>query len=298
MPATIHPGGVRLRAYSIPRYKRRFRPLSFSRREGAEFVTEPDMILPWHRSDGWARSLALAVCSAALCIPALPRAAYAQAEPPVELAANADLPDAPQPASSLDFAPGRAQPNLASSLLQPPAQTPPPAGPSLGDLGLTPEDTEGSAARQALFDKRTRMLKMHQRLGLITVIPVAAACITAAGAPPKHGDFSNTADRDLHVALGAASVAMYAWTASYAIRAPRVSNEHARGGVKWHKYLIYAHAPGMILTPILGAIAFNQINSGQKVHGIASAHGPVAIITAGSYGAAIIAVSWPIHLKF
>ena len=36
---------------------------------------------------------------------------------------------------------------------------------------------------------------------------------------------------------------MYALTASYAIRAPRVSNEPARGGVKWHKYLIYIHAP-------------------------------------------------------
>ena len=54
----------------------------------------------------------------------------------------------------------------------------------------------------------------------------------------------------------------------------------------------------MLLTPILGAMAYNQINSGQKVHGIASAHGAVAIVTAASYGAAIVAVSWPIHLKF
>ena len=29
----------------------------------------------------------------------------------------------------------------------------------------------------------------------------------------------------------------------------------------------------MILTTILGAIAYNQKNSGEKVHGIASAHG-------------------------
>jgi hypothetical protein len=179
-------------------------------------------------------------------------------------------------------------------------QNPPPpnTGPSLGDLGLTPADTEGSAARQALFDRRTHMLKMHQRFGLITVIPIAAACISSVGAPPEHGNYSNTADRDLHVALGATAVAMYALTASYAIRAPKVSNEHARGGVKWHKYLIYVHAPGMVLTPILGAMAFNQINSGQKVHGIASAHSGVAAATAISYGAAIIAVSWPIHLKF
>jgi hypothetical protein len=141
------------------------------------------------------------------------------------------------------------------------------------------------------------MLKVHQRLGLITVIPVAAACISSIGAPPEHGNYGNTTSRDIHVALGATAVAMYSATAYYAIRAPRVSNEPARGGIKWHKYLIYIHAPGMILTPILGAIAFNQINSGQKVHGIASAHGAVASATAISYGAAIIAVSWPIHLK-
>ena len=77
-----------------------------------------------------------------------------------------------------------------------------------------------------------------------------------------------------------------------------LAEEPARGGVKWHKYLIYIHAPGMVLTPILGAMAYNQIASGQKVHGIASAHGAVAVATAASYGAAIIAVSWPIHLKF
>jgi len=211
----------------------------------------------------------------------------------------ASLPDAPLPAASPGSATDLGETSLSSSLLQPPAQNPPPpsAGPSLGDLGLTPADTEGSAQRQALFDRRTHMLKVHQRLGLITVIPVAAACISAVGAPPEHGQYGNTASRDIHVSLGAAAVAMYALTASYAIRAPRVSNEPARGGVKWHKYLIYIHAPGMVLTPILGAMAFNQINSGQKVNGIASAHGAVAAVTAISYGAAIVAVSWPIHLK-
>jgi hypothetical protein len=212
----------------------------------------------------------------------------------------AALPDAPVPLAPAGSAIDNSQPLSSSDSLQPPAQNPPPSGtgPSLGDLGLTPADTEGSAARQAIMDRRTHMLKIHQRLGLITVIPVAAACISAAGAPPEHGNYGNTTSRDIHVALGATAVAMYAWTASYAIRAPKVSNEPARGGVKWHKYLIYIHAPGMILTPILGAVAFNQINSGQKVHGIASAHGAVATATAISYGAAIVAVSWPIHLKF
>ncbi len=182
--------------------------------------------------------------------------------------------------------------NSPQNTQQPPAGNP--AAPSLADLGLS---SDGSVKQQALLDKRTHMLKVHQRLGLITVIPVAAACISAIGAPPEHGDYSNTASRDLHVAIGGVAVAMYGATAYYAIRAPKASNEPARGGIKLHKYLIYLHAPGMVLTPILGAIAFNQINSGQKVHGIASAHGAVAAITAGSYGAAILAVSWPIHLK-
>jgi hypothetical protein len=215
-----------------------------------------------------------------------------------------ELPEAPLPAVPDASASNSGELlSLSSSLQgqsQPPTQSPSSqsGAPSLGDLGLTPAETEGSAERQALFDKRTHMLKVHQRLGLLTVLPVAAACISSIGAPPDHGNYSNTASRDIHVGLGGAAVAMYAATAYYAIRAPKVSNEPARGGVKWHKYLIYIHAPGMVLTPILGAIAYNQINSGQKVHGIASAHAAVATATAISYGAAIVAVSWPIHLKF
>jgi hypothetical protein len=47
----------------------------------------------------------------------------------------------------------------------------------------------------------------------------------------------------------------------------------------------------MILTPILGAIAFDQESKGEKVHGIASALAPVAIVTAAASGAAILSVS-------
>jgi hypothetical protein len=47
----------------------------------------------------------------------------------------------------------------------------------------------------------------------------------------------------------------------------------------------------MILTPILGEIAFDQKNRGEKVHGIASAHGPVAIVTGAAFGLAVASVS-------
>ncbi len=83
-------------------------------------------------------------------------------------------------------------------------------------------------------------------------------------------------------------------TAYYAIRAPRVSGTQSRGPIRVHKALAWIHGPGMILTPILGAMAYSQKNNGEKVHGIASAHAPVAIVTAGAYGAALLSVS----LKF
>jgi hypothetical protein len=174
-----------------------------------------------------------------------------------------------------------------------------PAPPSLEDLGMTPEQTKADPDTQARLDRHTRMLKIHQRLGLITLAPLAAACISSAAAPPdpRKGK-ENAVGREIHTGLGSLSVVMYGLTASYAIRAPRVGNAPARGGIKVHKYLIYIHAPGMILTPILGAMAYSQASNGEKVHGIASAHAAVAWTTVASYSAAIVAVSWPIHLKF
>ena len=54
----------------------------------------------------------------------------------------------------------------------PSSSTPPP---SLQDLGFPAEQSQGNAREQALLDKRTHMLKIHQRLGLITTIPLIAA---------------------------------------------------------------------------------------------------------------------------
>jgi len=56
-------------------------------------------------------------------------------------------------------------------------QTTPSSGttvPSLGDLGFSPVESQGSAQDQARLDRRSRMLKTHQRLGLITLAPMLA----------------------------------------------------------------------------------------------------------------------------
>jgi hypothetical protein len=160
--------------------------------------------------------------------------------------------------------------------------------PSLEDLGFPSTATQGNAKEQALLDKRTHMLKIHQRMGLITTVPLLATLITSVNAGGKN---TSTTSRDLHTALGAVTGDLYFISAYYAIRAPRVAGTETRGPIRLHKALAWIHGPGMILTPILGAMAFDQRSKGEKVHGIAAAHGPVAIVTAGAFGAALLSVS-------
>jgi hypothetical protein len=160
---------------------------------------------------------------------------------------------------------------------------------SLGDLGISPDQAKGSAQDQARLNKRSHMLMLHQRLGLIDTIPLIATVIAGTGAGGKS---TSTSDRYLHLALGSVTGDLYFMSAYYAIRAPKIPGAPPRGEIRWHKALAWVHGPGMILTPILGAIAFDEKSKGEKVHGIASLHGPVAIVTASAYGAAILSVTF------
>jgi hypothetical protein len=176
---------------------------------------------------------------------------------------------------------GTAQ-SVADGKLEPGASTP-----SLGDLGFTPDQSQGSAQDQARLDKRSRMLKTHQRLGLITTAPLVATLFLANGAS---GHKSTAEGRDLHAILGGVTAGMYLTTASFAIFAPKIAGTPTRGPIRVHKALAWIHGPGMILTPILGSLALAQKDRGEKVHGIASAHGAVAGVTAAAYGAAMLSV--------
>lgn len=158
----------------------------------------------------------------------------------------------------------------------------------LGDLGFSPTQTQGSAQDQARLDKRSHMLKVHQRIGLIATAPIVASVVTGTFAGGKS---TSSTDRWTHLALGSAAGDLYFLSAYYAIRAPKIPGTQTRGPIRLHKILAWIHGPGMIATPILGAIAFDQKSKGEKVHGIAQAHGPVAIVTAAAYGAAILSVS-------
>jgi hypothetical protein len=159
---------------------------------------------------------------------------------------------------------------------------------SLADLGFSSAQIQGSAQNQALLDKRSHMLKIHQRLGLIAAAPMIASVVTSFGAT---GRSTSSTDRYLHMALGSATADLYFTSAYFAIRAPKIQGTQTRGQIRAHKILAWIHGPGMILTPILGGMAFSEKSKGERVHGIASAHGPVAIVTAAAYAAAILSVS-------
>jgi hypothetical protein len=163
----------------------------------------------------------------------------------------------------------------------------------LGDLGFSPDQTKGSAQDQARLNKRAHMLLMHQRLGLITIAPLAATLITSGMAGGGHrGATGSTTGRTLHTALGIATTDLYWTTAMYAIFAPKVPGVESHGGTRLHKILAWVHGSGMIATPILGALAYKQKNAGERVHGVAKLH-PVAAWTTGiAYGLAIASVSF------
>lgn len=191
----------------------------------------------------------------------------------------------------------------SSSLPNAPAPAQASQQPSLGDLGFSQQQMQSNPALQARLNRRSEMLKIHQRLGLIAVAPMAAALITGPMAKVKGRDGQtikapSSANLDMHAALGSATAALYFTSAALAVFAPKIPGEKKRGAIRMHEALAFVHGPGMILTPILGAMAFSQEQNGEKVHGIASAHGAVATVTALAYGASIVAVAWPIHLKF
>jgi carboxypeptidase family protein len=161
-------------------------------------------------------------------------------------------------------------------------------GLSLEDLGFSPAQSQGNTHDQARLDRRSHMLMLHQRVGLIAAVSMAATAITGTVAG---GRSTSSTGRNAHATLGLVTTGAYLASAYLAIRAPKVPGTKTRGPIRLHKVLGWIHGPGMILTPILGAMAFDQRSRGERVQGIASAHGAVAVATAAAYGAAILSVS-------
>ncbi len=188
--------------------------------------------------------------------------------------------------SSVTVAAGAAQ-TVNFALIRPSAAG---SEPSLGSLGFPSSEVTGNPAEQALLNKRSHMLQIHQKLGLVTAGLMVATLLTSTGAKGHHGLPGSPGGRNLHMALGATTGLLYAATAYYAIRAPKVHGVETRGPIRLHKALAWVHGPGMIMTTILGIMAYEQLSNGERVHGLAKYHSTAAAITAASFGAAIMSV--------
>jgi hypothetical protein len=159
---------------------------------------------------------------------------------------------------------------------------------SLDDLGFQAEQTKSDPAMQARLHKRSRMLKTHQVLGLVTAVPLLATVMTA---PEIEGGKTKDIDSetDTHKMLGVASGAMYLTTASFALLAPEGETAGRNKGLtKLHKALAWIHFPAMVAAPILGYQAYKQAENGESIHGSAKYHREVAGVAAGSYLAAML----------
>lgn len=136
------------------------------------------------------------------------------------------------------------------------------------------------------------MLQIHQKLGLIAAIPMVAAIFTGMGAKGHHGLPGSPTGRDVHAGLGILTTGLYFSSAYFAIRAPKIPGTKSYGLIRLHKAMAWIHGPGMIITPILGSIAFSQLSRGERVHGIAKYHAWAAYTTAAAYGVAILSVTF------
>ena len=74
---------------------------------------------------------------------------------------------------------------------------------------------------------------------------------------PSGGGIANAVVSVKNLNTGAASD-LYFTSAYFAIRAPSIKGTPTRGPIRVHKALAWIHGPGMILTPNLGALAYQQ----------------------------------------
>lgn len=132
---------------------------------------------------------------------------------------------------------------------------------NIEDLGFEAGASKGDPRLQRKLNRRSKMLRIHQLLGLATGVAMAGALATAGGA--KGGPESRSA-RSNHAAWGYATGALYAATASFAIFAPEVPGEKKTGRTKIHQWLAFIHFPAMVATIYYGQKAKDDLDNGRS----------------------------------
>ena len=143
-----------------------------------------------------------------------------------------------------------------------------------------------SEASKALIDERSRKLSLHQTMGHITAGLMVASFLTAIMAKNKQDKSDRKNNKNpysMHRSLSYLTAASYYYTGYLSLTAPKrrdFKDEHKR---KIHKHLAYIHIPMMILTPILGTIAYNQQKNNGTIHGIGKLARPIMYLSLTSF---------------
>ena len=149
------------------------------------------------------------------------------------------------------------------------------------DLGFAGDEIKSDPHYQSDLQARSDMLKIHQTLGLITAVPMAAEFvlgIVTAGNVENGGT-----DTGLHAALGISTAVLYGTTAMFAILAPKPKGLNPSGNTEVHVDLAWIHAPLMIAVPIVGSMLNDKVTHHQPVGDLGTIHGILATALLVSY---------------
>jgi hypothetical protein len=152
---------------------------------------------------------------------------------------------------------------------------------SVGDLGFSQAEIQSDPQFQKDLQTRSDMLQIHQTLGLITAVPLTTEYVLGL---VTAGNVANgSTDTGLHATLGITTAALYATTALFAILAPKPKGVKANGNTQTHEDLAWIHAPLMVIVPLLGDMANDQVQNHQPLGGLDTVHGVFATALVVSY---------------
>jgi hypothetical protein len=158
----------------------------------------------------------------------------------------------------------------------------------LQSLGIHFDETKLTSDEvERLVEEREWKLSHHRTMGHVTAGLMAASFITALAAK-RNGRKGNRQGSGMgpwrrHQHLSYLTSLSYFYTAYLSLSAPKpmdFEDEHER---KIHKHMAYIHFPMMVLAPILGTIAINQIDKDGEVSGIGKLARPAMYLGAISF---------------